>query len=286
MTAARLQQQAEKVAAGLPALLLKARTLAFSVNAGSHGRKRPGSGDDFWQFRHSQPGDPLTAIDWRQSGKSDHLYIRETEWTIAHTTRIWVDPSASMRWRSANVQESKFARACLLAVALTSLLEQAGERIGLLDRPGPAFFGRTAPVRMAHALWTAPESDALPSQPIASRSGLVLLSDFLQPLPLLAEQLRRWSASGLSGHLLQILDPAEESLHFTGRVRLRGLEQEGEMLLPDAQSLQQPYQRAVADHRRGLQSLAQQFGWQFGLHHSDQPARAGLIHLHAALSRN
>jgi uncharacterized protein (DUF58 family) len=286
VTAARLQQQAERVAAGLPALLLKARTLAYSVNAGSHGRKRPGSGDDFWQFRHSQPGDPLTAIDWRQSGKSDHLYIRETEWTIAHTTRIWVDPSASMRWRSESVPESKFARACLLAVALTSLLEQAGERIGLLDRPGPAFFGRTAPTRMAHALWTAPLSDMLPSQPIGSRSGLVLLSDFLHPLPLLAEQLGRWSASGLSGHLLQILDPAEESLHFTGRVRLRGLEQEGEMLLPDAQSLQQPYQRAVADHRRGLQALAQQFGWQFGLHHSDQPARAGLIHLHAALSRN
>lgn len=285
MTAARLHQKAEQVAAGLPALLLRARTLAISVNAGSHGRRRPGSGDDFWQFRHSQPGDPLTSIDWRQSGKSDHLYIRETEWSIAHTTRLWVDPSASMRWRSQGELDSKFERACLLAVGLTSLLEQAGERIGLVDRPGPAFFGRTAPNRMAHALFTAKEANGLPSQPIASRSGLVLFSDFLQPLPIMAQHLQRWTAAGLSGHLLQILDPAEESLKFAGRVRLRGLEEEGEMLVPHAQSLQEPYQRAMADHRRGLQALARQFGWQFGLHHSDQPARAGLTHLHAALSR-
>jgi uncharacterized protein (DUF58 family) len=270
---ARLQREAESLAAGLPALLLRARRLAATVAAGTHGRRRPGSGEDFWQFRHSQPGDPLTAIDWRQSGKSDHLYVRETEWTIAHTTRIWVDPSPSMRWRSQDRLEQKYHRACLLAVALACLLEQAGERIGLLDGAGSVFFGRSAPSRLALALIGAESGSAWPEHAVAPRSTILLLSDFLQPLSEIAARLQRWSVAGLSGHLLQILDPAEESLPFEGRVRLRGLEEEGEIVLPHAQSLRESYRRAMEDHRDGLRALARQRGWRFSLHHTDQSAR-------------
>jgi uncharacterized protein (DUF58 family) len=190
-----------------------------------------------------------------------------------------------MRWSSSDRIEEKYQRACLLAVAVGILLEQAGERIGLLDRPGPAFYGRTAPSRLALALLGATSDDAWPAMTAPKRSSLLILSDFLQPLPQLAEQMRRWNAAGVNGHLLQILDPAEESLPFAGRVRLRGLEAEGETLLADAESLREDYRRAMLDQRRGLQSLARQYGWQFALHHTDQPARAALTHLHAALAR-
>jgi len=283
--AARLQKHAEFIAAGLPALLLRARRLAATINAGVHGRRRPGSGDDFWQFRHSQPGDPLTAIDWRQSAKSDHLYLRETEWTIAHTTLVWVDPSASMRWRSHERLDYKYDRASLLTVALGFLLEQSGERIGLLGRPGPAFYGRTAPARLATALVNEAEKGDWPDALLKSRSSLVLLSDFLQPLSQIAEQIRRWAAAGLSGHMLQITDPAEEALPYQGRVRLLGLEDEGDLLLANAESLRDFYQMAMADHRRGLAAIAQQSGWRFTLHHTDQPARVALTHLYAALAQ-
>jgi uncharacterized protein (DUF58 family) len=285
VTAARLQRRAEAVAAGLPALLLRAQRLAATVNAGAHGRKRPGSGDDFWQFRHSQPGDSLTAIDWRQSAKSDHLFIREKEWTIAHTTRIWVDPSASMRWASGDDVEDKFERACLLAVAAGFLLEQAGERIGLVNDPGPAFYGRTAPTRLAFALVNADIEDEWPRQALPPRSELLLFSDFLHPLELIERRLSAWSSAGLSGHMLQILDPAEEALPYEGRVRLRGLEAEGDLLLPNAQSLRDDYQAAMRDHRAGLQAIARRHGWGFLLHHTNQPARQALTHLHVELGR-
>jgi uncharacterized protein (DUF58 family) len=285
VTAAGLQKRAEAVAAGLPALLLRAKRLASAVNAGVHGRRRPGSGDDFWQFRHSQPGDSLTSIDWRQSGKSDHLYVREKEWTIAHTTRIWVDPSASMRWSEREAGEEKYERACLLAVATGYLLEQAGERLGLLDRPGPAFYGRTAPTRLALALYHAASDDAWPAQTVPPRSTLLIFSDFLHPLGDIEAGLKRWSAAGLTGHLLQILDPAEETLPYAGRVRLRGLESEGDLLLPDAQSLREDYGLAMRRHRSALQAMARHFGWSFTLHHTDRPARQALTHLYAALAR-
>jgi uncharacterized protein (DUF58 family) len=284
VSAATLHQKAESLAAGLPALLLRAKQVAASVSGGLHGRRRPGSGEDFWQYRQSQPGDPLSSIDWRQSARSDHLYVRETEWTIARTTRLWADPSASMRWRSGNDFESKYDRACLLAVALGFLLEQAGERIGLLNCPGPAFAGRTAPARLAHALVQSAIEDDLPKQSAAPRSGLVLLSDFLMPIEAIAAQVERWSAAGLSGHLLQILDPAEEALPYRGRVRLHGLEREGDMLLSHAESLRDAYGLALDAHRQALSAIARKAGWRFSTHRTDRPARVALTHLYTAMA--
>ena len=284
MTAAALHQKAESLAAGLPALLLRAKRVAATVSGGLHGRRRPGSGEDFWQYRQSQPGDSLTSIDWRQSARSDHLYVRETEWTIARTSRLWADPSASMRWRSSGEVESKYDRACLLAVALGFLLEQAGGRIGLLNRPGPAFAGRTAPARLAHALVQAAIEDELPANGAAPRSTLVVLSDFLMPVETIAQQVEHWSAAGLSGQLLQILDPAEEALPYRGRVRLQGLEREGDMLLSHAESLQGDYGLALDAHRQALSAIARRAGWRFATHRTDQPARVALTHLYTAMA--
>ena len=284
MTAAALHQKAESLAAGLPALLLRAKRVAATVSGGLHGRRRPGSGEDFWQYRQSQPGDSLTSIDWRQSARSDHLYVRETEWTIARTTRLWADPSASMRWRSSAEFETKYDRACLLAVALGFLLEQAGGRIGLLNSPGPTFSGRTAPARLAHALVQAPAANDLPVNGAAPRSTLVVLSDFLMPLVEVARQVERWSAAGLSGQLLQILDPAEEALPYQGRVRLHGLEHEGDMLLPHAESLRGDYGQALDAHRQALSAIARAAGWRFSTHRTDQPARVALTHLYTAMA--
>lgn len=284
MTAASLHKRAEEVAAGLPNLLLRARRVAATVSAGLHGRRRPGNGEDFWQYRQSQPGDPMTAIDWRQSARSDHLYVRETEWTIAQTARLWADPSPSMRWRSGSNLETKYERACLLAVALAVLMEQAGERIGLLNRPGPAFSGRTAPSRVAQALLTAEPDETMPENGVASRSLVVLLSDFLMPPETVARQVEKWRAAGLSGHLLHILDPAEESLPYRGRVRLKGLESgEGDMLLSHAESLKDDYGLALEAHRRALEAIARQAGWHFSTHRTDKPARVALTHLYSAI---
>ncbi len=284
MTAAQLQQRAEALSAGLPNLLLRARRVAATVSGGLHGRRRPGSGEDFWQYRQSQPGDPLTAIDWRQSARSDHLYVRETEWTIARTTRVWADPSPSMRWRSSRDVETKHDRACLLAVALGYLLEQAGERVGLLDRPGPAFSGRTAPARLAHAMVQAAPVESFPEQGAAPRSLVVLLSDFLMPPEQIARQAERWAAAGLTGHMVQILDPAEEALPYQGRVRLHGLEREGDMLLAHAESLRDEYSLALDSHRKALAAIARQVGWRFTTHNTAQPARVALTHLYSALA--
>ena len=52
-----LRSRSEVVAASLPPLMADAQHLAATVLLGVHGRKRAGTGDEFWQYRPAEQGD-------------------------------------------------------------------------------------------------------------------------------------------------------------------------------------------------------------------------------------
>ncbi len=132
-----LQEEAETLSAALPPLLVEAERLASAVSLGIHGRRKSGMGESFWQFRRYRAEDSSTAIDWRQSAKSPHLFVREREWEVAQSVWFWRDGSPGMRFRSGAV--GKLERASVLALALASALVRGGERVALLgDGHAPA----------------------------------------------------------------------------------------------------------------------------------------------------
>jgi len=276
---------AEELAAQLPPLLVEAERVAATVTQGTHGRRRTGSGDNFWQFRRYQQGDAATSIDWRQSAKSEPLYIRETEWAAAQSVWLWADPSASMRWRSRDGLPRKYDRAALLALALAALLVRGGERVSLLGSTNPPSSGRPALLRLAATMAKQTGDAGLPDVPMPRSSHAVLISDFLLPLDAVDTALRRWAGMGVRGHVLHLLDPAEESLPYQGRVRFSGLEGEGELLVAQAEGLRDAYAQRLANHRAGLAAIARSVGWSFAVHHTNTPPRTALIALHSALAR-
>ena len=95
-----LQHEADGLSAGLPPLMVQADHLAASVSLGVHGRRRAGMGESFWQFRRYASHDSSSAIDWRQSAKSQHIFVREREWEAAQTVWFWRDASANMSFKS------------------------------------------------------------------------------------------------------------------------------------------------------------------------------------------
>ncbi len=44
--------EAQRLSQALPALLLHASNLVKEFNPGVHGRRKAGTGEDFWQFKH------------------------------------------------------------------------------------------------------------------------------------------------------------------------------------------------------------------------------------------
>ncbi len=277
-----LHHHAEALAARLPPLLVAAERVAATVAQGVHGRRRTGSGETFWQFRRYQQGDPATAIDWRQSARSQPVFVRETEWEAAQTVWLWADPSPSMAWRSTPDLPEKREHALLLILALAALLLRGGERVAPLSGALPPTTGGGALARLAAVLMGESMAD-LPTPPLPRHATVVLIGDFLAPLEEMEAAVRRLAAAGAMGHLLQVLDPAEEALPYRGRVRFSGLEGEGETLVRRVDDVREAYAVRLQAHRDGLAAIARAAGWSFALHHTDQPPQAALLALHAAL---
>lgn len=277
--------RAEELAATLPPLLVAAERVAATVSQGVHGRRRVGQGETFWQFRRYQAGDSAQRIDWRQSAKSQRVYVRETEWEAAQTVWLWRDASPSMIYSSASKWPPKIERAELLLLALGSLLIRGGEHVGLLgDQTAPGS-GRKALHRLAADLEQRRSSAGLPViEPLPRFARVVMFGDFLSPLEDIKTTLGDFAARGICGHLVQVVDPAEENLPFSGRVLFEGVEGEGKVLLGRTESVRDDYHAAVSAHRLGLRELARAAGWTLLTHHTDQPPQPPLMALFLALS--
>ncbi len=280
-----LRQSAETEAARLPPLLAAAHHLAGTVLLGEHGRRRPGQGDDFWQYRAVQPGDSRRWIDWRRSARSDTAFVKQREWKIAQTVNFWVDGSASMRFSSDKEFPEKHARAGVLALALAIVLERGGERIGLSRAELPARRGVQQVERMAAAL-IRPDADEFghPGQAELPRhSRAVFLSDFFGDFEALTETLTRAADRGVEGVLLQVLDPAEESFPFRARTIFESPSGSYQHETLKAAGLREKYLDRLAARKDALAALAARTGWRWSEHHTSEGAQMALMWLYRNL---
>src|SRR6478672_3605955 len=217
---------ARSLADTMPRLVLEARRVAATVIHGAHGRRRAGPGENFWQYRRFMSGEPSQNVDWRRSARDDHLYVREREWEASHTVWIWPDRSLSMTFTSALAKDSKLERALVVAFALAEVLVQGGERVGVpgLTRPSAS---RNVIEKMAEAILHDPTERASlpPSFAPSPLSEIVLLSDLWVPMSEVRGKITQLAATGAHGHVIQIVDPAEESFPYSGRIEF--IEPEG-----------------------------------------------------------
>lgn len=276
--------EARSVANALPDLLVEASHVASSIIAGWHGRRRAGPGESFWQFRPFNMGEPAKRIDWRRSARDDHLYVREREWEAAHTVWLWPDLSSSMVFQSRLSRVTKRDRAIVLMLALADMLAETGERIGLpgLTRP---FSDRRAAERIADALAHLSKPVSLPDTLSIKRfADVVLVSDFLDPLDEIANWVAQVAGTGAKGHLVQVLDPIEETFPFDGRIEFTDPERGTRLTAGRAENWREDYHKKLEAHRAGLRDIARKAGWTYVLHHTDRPAAEPLLVLHSALS--
>jgi len=287
LSSGRLRQRAEHFATFLPPLLIAAERVAATVEQGVHGRRRVGPGDAFWQFRQYVPGDAITRIDWRQTAKRRHAYVRENEWEAAESVWLWRDPSPSMAWGSDQALERKDSRADLLTLALASLLLRGGERVGLLGQPERPTSGRRALEKLADRLdrlRNGPIEASLPPVAQLPRYGqIVLVGDFLYPTTEIAARFRALADQGVQGCVLRVIDPAEEDFPYRGRTRFLGLEGEAPLLAPRAETLAADWRREFAAHQQEVAMICSRLGWHHIKHRTDKPAEASLLALYLAL---
>jgi uncharacterized protein (DUF58 family) len=280
----RVTGAARSLAATMPRLILEARRVAATAIHGLHGRRRAGPGENFWQYRRFVSGEPAQRVDWRRSARDDHLYVREQEWEAAHTVWIWPDRSPSMVFASRLAEETKLDRALVVAFALAEVLVEGGERIGIPGIMRPTA-NRNVIERMAEAIVHDPTARASlpPSFSPSPLAEIVVLSDLWSPIAEVHSTIAQLSASGAHGHVVQIVDPVEETFPFSGRVEFFEPEGAGAITAGRAETWREQYEARVERHRAEIRAETDRLAWSFMIHRTDRPATDLLLWLHSSM---
>ncbi len=268
-----MTQTAESLAAGLPRLLLSAERLAHAASSGSHGRRRTGPGENFWQFRDFSTGDDARRIDWRRSAGADRFYLREREWEAQASIALRLHDTPGLSYRSAPALPTKRDRAALLLLALASILIRSGERVALAGITAP-LTGNTALHKLAAALAGGGRQPAAPTDP---KARIIAFGDFLSPDPVFS--------APPGGAVVHILDPAECDFPYSGRILFEGFSGEPEIEAASAEDWAATYRARIKAQRAAVTSAAQRAGQTALFHRTDAAPAAALAALYQALAQ-
>lgn len=287
-----LRSRSEAAASALPALLADAEHLANVVLLGDHGRKRYGTGDEFWQYRPAEAGDSYRAIDWRRSARADGHFVRQTEWQAAQAVMLGVDDAASMTFtgsaKGRDARPSKLRRAQTLAMATAILAIRGGERVGLSHLAEPPRAGQAQLLSLASALMDhedRPDYGAPKPQIMPEGCQAVFFSDFLGDPTAIETVISQAADRGVKGALIQILDPDEEAFPYDGRTVFESMSGAVRFETLKARSLREAYLDRLAERKDRLKSKARRTGWRYYLHHTNKPADPALLWLYQSLER-
>jgi uncharacterized protein (DUF58 family) len=265
-----LRSRAEALAEALAHTPMARERPHSTGSFGSHGRRRAGVGDVFWQFRRYEQSDAATLIDWRQSAKSDRLFVRQREEEVAQTYWLWCDASDSMDFKSDAATETKADRAMILMLAAALFFLDRGERVGILGSGRKALSTRAAFSEILAMTKSGAPGD-YGGIPIGGGYGRILLiGDFHEEDKKLETSLAIARRRGFNGFLLQVLDPAEIDFPFEGHVEFRDQESARREDVGRAEAMRALYMEEMTRWRDKLSAIAHASGWGYVRHRTDQ----------------
>jgi len=282
-----MRLKAEKLTLQISNLLIKANNIANTVWEGMHNRNKAGVGDSFWQFRKYEYGDPAHLIDWKKSAKSYDTFIKEKELYTLQDIVIWRDTSKSMNFSSNKQIEPKIYRANLLTLALTIIFSKSGENIVLNGFNSKLSHGKEVINFIANQI-TSKIKESFLSRPnideIKNNSDVILISDFLNDIKYTEEIIRKLSSRGINGNIIHVLDPAEKTFPFKGRINFNGLEEEESILIGNAESIKNNYKKAITAHCNKVKKIALSYSWKYYMDITDNSPESSLLNICNTLS--
>ena len=206
---------------------LAVKKLADSLSYGTDRSPFLGSGLEFVQSRPYQPGDPVKAIDWRVTARTRKIYIKEYEAPKRLPVYFVIDSSASMTIASA--KKSKYETAVFLAGGIALAALDRISPVGVLGVGSSGLHVRPTLSKDQVLQWlhrlrtfrfdepTTLASKVLELTPSLSQRALVIVLSDLHDDRALAALKRMGQEHDCV--VLQLRDPAEESLRNVGFIR-------------------------------------------------------------------
>ncbi len=121
-----------RIVGKLQRLDLIARLVVEGFLTGLHKSPYHGFSVEFAQHRQYMPGDPVRNVDWKVYAKSDRYYIKQFEEETNLRAYLLIDTSTSMLFRGDPDGVSKLRWAIDMAAALSYLMIQQQDAVGML----------------------------------------------------------------------------------------------------------------------------------------------------------
>lgn len=256
-----------ELASQLDRLDIMARMLVEGFLTGLHRSPYHGFSAEFAEYRRYQQGEPATDIDWRVYARSDRVYQRVFAEETNLRCTLLLDCSASMRYRSDKRLPSKLAYGRMLAACLAYLLLRQNDAVGLVafdEQPMlrvPARAVRRQFFEVLKGLREAPEGTGTNlagvlhdvAERVPRRGLVVLLSDLFDEPDAVLSGLKHFRHRGHEVLVLQILDPREIDLDFSGEVEFSALEDPSVRLRTEPAHVREGYRERLEEWRHRLQ---------------------------------
>lgn len=277
-----LRAQAEDSISALPGLVMQAEKIAATIMHGEHSQRKSGSGEMFRQFRPYEQSDRPQDIDWRQSAKADQVFVKQRELQSTVKTYLWCANAPSMRFSSDPAFLQKQHAAHVLTMALALLTRSAKEPVGLINdmKTGRSDAHMIAMAELLNAPVKGGAEKVLPEMdnsilPFPKHSAFYGVGDFLSPIDEIKHCLSKIAAKTENVIIVQVLDPAEITLNYTGRMRFRN-GGDHDHIINHVPSIRTAYQNRVHAHIEALQRLCLGYNWGVYLHTTDTPLHDSL----------
>src|SRR5262249_37869095 len=185
---------------------------------------------------------------------------------------------------SRRLGETKLDRTLIVAFALAHIMVEGGERIGIPGLMQPTA-SRNVIEKMAQVIVhdRTERASLPPSFSPSPLAEIVLLSDLWSPIRDVHRTIAQLSASGAHGHVVQIVDPAEETFPYSGRVEFIEPEGAGSITAGRAEAWRAEYELRVERHRAEIRTETDRLAWSFTIHRTDRTASELLLRLHAQM---
>ena len=250
-----------EVIARIKRLDLRAKFIVKGFLHGLHASPFQGFSVEFSEHRKYTAGDDPKDLDWLIYAKTDKFYVKKFESETNVTGYLVMDQSASMNY-TYRQNITKFDYAVCLAASLAYLMIHQQDPVGLITFDEAVV--RSLPPRsrtsqlgnilsILSKLTPSGKTDvgrALTqlSAMLKHRSLVMICSDLLTDRAPILEALRRLRFAGHDVLLLHLLDEAEVTFPFEGRVQLEEPET-AQTLELDAEGFRAGYQKQIEAFR-------------------------------------
>ena len=251
------------------------RKKVSSIYTGSRSSIKQGRGMELYDHREYYAGDDFRAIDWKLYGRTEKLYIRRFEEEKDFTLHILVDSSSSMDFTTGPMR--KFDYAGSIAAGFAYIAMNRHEKFApalysnrILEVMQPSK-GKMSFFRFVNLLNTAKQRGATNlgvcineySSYIKTKSLLVAISDFLEPIDSLREGIYRVARRSKEAILIQTLDPGEINLKWSDDIDFEDMETTKKEKVYLSPNFKKDYTKKFMEHIYAIQEICDDTGIDF-----------------------